>query len=213
MTLTQLRTLIRDASRTAFRGLLAHHSGEPFYAFALQSLDDATGVYAAANTEDGYHRCAARFSGRDDFPTERYCRWYWGEWAYKGIGGDLFRSVYEFLNRADWHFEDPDLGSSFRPAVFAAMALALRDLDGEGVFGSGQERGRIALCTVEDSFATEFVEDESATWLNPPAVYQAFVACRGAEAGQRRALHPDFQRMRDELVRMLYNRDNSKEMS
>jgi hypothetical protein len=212
MTLTEFRALIRDASRTAFTELLAHHSDEPFYVFAQQTLDDATGVYAAANTEAGYRRCSARFSDRDDFPVESYCRWYWGEWAYQSIRSDLFRGAYDFLNRADRRFKDSDLGSSFKPAVFASMALALSDLDGERVFGSGREQGRIALlCTVEDSYSTKWVEDESARWLNPPAVYQAFAACRGADARQRCALHPDDQRMLDEFVRILYNRDNGKE--
>jgi hypothetical protein len=212
MTFTEFRALIRNASRMAFTEVLAQHPDEPFYVFALQTLDDATGVYAAANTEAGYRKCTARFTDRDDFPVERYCRWYWGEWAYKSIRSDLFRGVYDFLNRRDRNFKDADLGSSLKPAVFAAMALALRDLDNERVFGSRREQGRITLlCTVEDSFATEFVEDESARWLNPPVAYQAFVACQGAEGGQRRSLHPDFQRMRDELVRILYNRDNSQE--
>jgi Domain of unknown function (DUF4303) len=213
MTLTEFRTLIRNAARTAFTELLANHQSEPFYVFALQTLDDATGVYAAANTEAGYRRCAARFSEDDDFPVERYCRWYWGEWAYTSIRSDLFRGVYDFLNRRDRRFNDSDLASSFEPAVFASMALALRDLDGEGVFGSEREQGRIALlCTVEDSFSTDWVEDESARWLNPPAVYQTFAACRGAEVRQRSVLHADSQRMRDELVHILYSRDNNKEM-
>jgi hypothetical protein len=210
MTLTEFRALIRDASRTAFTEMLAQHPDEPFHVFALQTLDDATGVYAAANTEVGYRKCAARFTDRADFPVERYCRWNWGEWACKSIRRDLFRGVYDFLNRPDRNFTDADLGLSFKPAVFAAMALALRDLDGEQVFGPQREQGRITLlCTVEDSFAIEWVEDESIRWLNSPAVYQAFVAGRGDETQQRRALHPDFQRMRDELVRILYNRDSS----
>src|SRR5262249_5213532 len=149
MKLTEFRALVRDASRTAFAELLAQHPDEPFYVFALQTLDDATGVYAAANVEAGYRKCAAPFTGRDDFTTQRYCRWYWGKWAYKSIRSDLFRGVYDSLNRRDRSFEDADLGSSFKPAVFAAMALALRDLDGERVFGSAREQGRITLlCTV-----------------------------------------------------------------
>jgi hypothetical protein len=152
MTFAQLRRLVRDAARTAFAELRAKSLGESFYAFALQSLDDATGVYAAANTEDGYRRCAERYSDWDSPPGEYYYRWYWGVWAYTNVRRELFGGVYDLLNEEGRRFEDADLQSSFKAAVFGAMAAALRDLDNEGLFGTGPERERITLlCTVEDS--------------------------------------------------------------
>src|SRR5262245_47845188 len=73
-----LRGMIRDAARQAFTALAAEHPGEPFYTFSLQTMCDATGVYAHANTEDGYLRAVERYrEWKPEAVDERYCRWYW----------------------------------------------------------------------------------------------------------------------------------------
>jgi hypothetical protein len=113
--------------------------------------------------------------------------------------------IYDFLNRANRNFKDIDLWLKFKVTVFASMALALYDLDAEGLFGSGQIRERITLlCTVEDSPCTEWVEEESAQLLNPPPVYRAFAIHPDAVAVRKRPPYPHFKRMRDEFVCLLY---------
>jgi hypothetical protein len=197
-----LRNMVRDVARSAFTAVQQEQPEEQCYVFALQSLDDATGVYAHANTEEGYQLTLARKRSNSWPVDERTCRWYWGEWAHKNIRRDLFRGVYDFINRENKNFQQDDLWFGFKAAVFASMALALQDLDGEGLFGSGEVRERITLlCTVEDSFCREWVEEESVQLLNPPVLYQAFAGSSGGV--RKRHLHPDDQRMRDEFVRIL----------
>jgi hypothetical protein len=170
-----LRQMIRDAARSAFRAVRSKPPGERFYAFALQALDDASGVYAHANTEEGYQRTLARARTRPWPVEERYCRWYWGEWDRKNIEAPSFRGIYEFIRLNSGSVSPPGWWDAGRAIVFAAMVGALVDLDAEGVFGRGAEREQLTLfCTVEDSWCREWVEEESAARLNPPPTYRAF---------------------------------------
>jgi hypothetical protein len=183
----QLREMIRDAARLAFTTVQKKHPEESFYVFALQSLDDASGVYAAANTEAGYATCRSKHSHREEKyrPGERYYRWYWGEWAFQNIEAPLFRGVYDLLNRHEQSAEEellPSWWHTRKGRVFASMVAALADLDEEGVFGRGAERARITLfCTIEDSSCNEWVQDESVARLNPPDVYRTFAGVDVAE--------------------------------
>jgi hypothetical protein len=201
MELAQLRARIRDAARKAFVAVQEQHADESFYCFALQSLDDASGVYAAANTEAGYRKCATRYSPQPHPAGERYCRWYWGEWAYTVIGEEHFKGVNRFINSENKNIEEIGRWLRLKATVYASMALALRDLDAEGIFGTGKERKQVTLfCTVDDSFSTDWVEEESARRLNSPSVYQTFASYRKADMTP---LHPDFQLLRDEFVRIV----------
>jgi hypothetical protein len=212
MELAPLRLLIRNAARTAFTDLGAQHPEESFYVFALQSLDDASGVYPAANTETGYRRCIAKYADRMEPPGDRYCRWYFCEWAYSGIGSEHFREVYHFINKVNKNYRDNDLWLRFKAIVFASMALALRDLDREGIFGSGREREHVTLfCTLDDSYSTAWLEEESARWLNPPGVYRAFARRSDADTSAKESLHPLVERIRLEFVRILNERGEKKD--
>lgn len=172
----QLREMVRDAARPAFAAVRRRQPGERFYAFALQSLDDASGVYAHANTEEGYQRTLAKARARPWPVEERYQRWYWGEWDHQNIEVPSFRGVYEFIAKKGREETDsPDQWQKFRGVVFAAMVAALADLDEEGAFGRGAEREQVTLfCTVEDSWCNDWVEDESAARLNPREAYRGF---------------------------------------
>jgi hypothetical protein len=172
-----LREMIREAARTAFAAVRRKQPGERFYVFALQSLDDASGVYAHANTEEGYQRTLAQRRAEPwrlkEQVEEQYLRWYWGEWEHQNVEFPSFGGIYKLLNSAVHH--SPRSWVAWRAAVFAAMVGALADLDAEGVFGQGTERERLTLfCTVHDSFCREWVERESAARLNSPRVFHMF---------------------------------------
>jgi hypothetical protein len=57
------------------------------------------------------------------------------------------------------------------------MIQVLGDLDAEGFFGTGEDRGATTLfCSVSDSDFAEWLEEESACRLNPVPVYERFSA-------------------------------------
>jgi Domain of unknown function (DUF4303) len=64
----------------------------------------------------------------------------------------------------------------FARQLHADMIAALRLLDREGLFGTGDERAAITLfVSISDDDAAEALENESAKALNPPAVADAFL--------------------------------------
>ncbi|MDG3004283.1 DUF4303 domain-containing protein [Paludisphaera mucosa] len=78
-------------------------------------------------------------------------------------------------------YDESDDGAfvEYKANVFAAMVLALSDLEAEGFFGSGRDRRSVAVfCSVADSICTAWLEADSARRLNPPEVFEAFQAER-----------------------------------
>jgi hypothetical protein len=190
-----LRELVREAARTAFAAVRRKQPNERFYVFALQSLDDASGVYAHANTEEGYQRTLALRRSEPwrlkEEVEEQYLRWYWGGWDHQNVEFPSFGGVYEFHRFAN--LAPQVWWVAGRAAVFAAMVGALADLDVEGVFGRGDERERVTLfCTVHDSYCREWVEEESAARLNSPRVYRAFAQPESEPPGLLQPVHDLF---------------------
>jgi hypothetical protein len=142
---------IKEAARQAFTEVRSLSPEQDFYVYALYSDDDGMTVMPSANT-------------RAHQSSDPYHRWGSSEWRYCGAGGEYFNAV-------------PIRGGdeAFRGKLFATMVLALKDLDADGFFGTGQERQQITLlCSVTDSADTAWVELESVRLLNPPAVYLAY---------------------------------------
>jgi hypothetical protein len=183
---SEVRREIREAARRAFTEVRSKVGDEAIYTFALYSDGDAMTVCPAANTEEGYERRVEKYRSDPsfmEFLAERDLsfspfdyRWGTNEWAYHYVGHGYFDAVYELINVDDRYDEsDPDGFCTFKGRLFAAMVLGLKDLDAEGFFGVGEERGRITLlCSVSDSGEAAWLEEESARRLNPPAVYRAF---------------------------------------
>ncbi len=197
----QLREMIRDIARSAFTNVQKQNAGEMFYTFALQTLDDTSGVYAAANTEAGYVACIESYQHRDEEhrPSERSCRWDWGMWQFASIDPRSFDSIYDVLNNGTWRGEQ---GYEFNAVVFASMVAALKDLDSEGLFGRGSDRERITLlCTVHDSYSNVWVQEESVARLNGPAAHDTFISsnkCPSFGLVDVNQYHVDFKRLLNE---------------
>lgn len=176
-----LRTEIKEAAKKAFTAVRAEHPDERFYAFALYSDDGAMTVEPAANTEQGLDRKAKEY-GYDPVPS--WLRWMTGEWAYEADGGENFLKVYEMLEtEGDYDEDASEEFEAFRTHVYEAMIAALEDLEAEHFFGVGEAREAITLfCSISDSDDSRQLENESARRLNPPTVYQKFLAGWDAQA-------------------------------
>ncbi|KVH35217.1 hypothetical protein WS88_19490 [Burkholderia cepacia] len=103
--------------------------------------------------------------------------WATAEWAYESAEADSFNPLCKKL-------ADTVLGSTIPETRFDAffkalqrdMIEALRQLDQEGLFGTGAEREKITLfVTISDDNGAEELENRSAKILNPPAVFDRFI--------------------------------------
>ena len=165
---------IADAARATFRALRALHPDEHFYAFALYTDSGAMTVVPAANSVEGLRRICARQAVADDDP-----RFVWGvsEWAYAAAEASPFNAI---CGRLADEVLSPQFVQSrfteFSRQLHADMIAALRLLDRDGVFGTGDARAAITLfVSISDDDAAEALENASAKAVNPPAVADAFL--------------------------------------
>lgn len=176
-----IRRELKEAARRSFAKVRGSNPAETFYAFALYTDGDASGALPASNTAEGYARRLEKYRNNAGFMESlkemglqfRPFDYKWGtpEWAFEAVAGGEFGDADALIN--DESRQDDFVEA--KAGVFAAMVLALKDLDAEGFFGEGGERARITLlCSASDSAAAAWLEDESARYLNPPDVYRAF---------------------------------------
>ncbi|MCA7950738.1 DUF4303 domain-containing protein [Burkholderia seminalis] len=167
---------IADAARATFKALRALHPDEHFYAFALYTDSGAMTVVPAANSVEALRRIRAQRAIADDDPAP-WCTWGSAEWAYEAAEASPFNAICGRL-------ADEVLSPRFVQSRFAAfsrqlqtdMIEALRLLDREGLFGTGEDRAAITLfVSISDDDAAEALENASAKALNPPAVADAFL--------------------------------------
>ncbi|WP_176045598.1 DUF4303 domain-containing protein [Burkholderia sp. BCC1644] len=167
---------IADAARATFKALRALHPDEHFYAFALYTDSGAMTVVPAANSIEGLSRIRAQRAIADDDPAPWYA-WGSAEWAYEAAEASPFNAICGRL-------ADEVLSPQFVPSRFAEfsrqlqadMIEALRLLDREGLFGTGEERAAITLfVSISDDDAARALENASAKTLNPPVVADAFL--------------------------------------
>jgi len=186
-----LRQRIVKAARQTFDAVRAAHRDEAFYVFALYTVDDAVGINPSMNSEQAYQRAVARETADDQhrkwleshgisFTASLLGdqRWSAFDWAYECAESNGFDAVNKLINNRGMGFydkEDPMGFVKFKAGVFAAMVLALRDLDEQDHFGKGVARDSLTVfCTVPHSGCTEWFEQDTARRLNPPKVFQTF---------------------------------------
>jgi hypothetical protein len=165
---------IAEAARATFKALRALHPDEHFYAFALYTDSGAMTVVPAANSIEGLRRIRARQAIADDDPAPWYT-WSSAEWAYEAAEASPFNAI---CGRLADEVLSPQFVQSrfaeFSRQLRADMIEALRLLDRDGLFGTGDERAAITLfVSISDDDAAEALENESAKALNPPAVAEA----------------------------------------
>ena len=176
----QLRNDIREKLRPVFADAMARESENGIYAFFLRTVDTGEIVTAVCNTTANLReQCildeGEEFPSREDdeFAYSDYCAQRWGdaEWEEEIIdyAEGTFR-LDEPLARFYEQFPDDHFGG----AAYAAMILAMRDLDGEGVLGEGELRDAITLFCGSSDGDPEWLFIESAQRLNSPEIAQRF---------------------------------------
>jgi hypothetical protein len=128
-----------------------------------------------------------------------YYRWCTSEWAYCDDKANHFERVNELTSLDHGSLLDPfeayeefapdtnaaekehqarvNAAIAFQARAYGAMVLGLKQLDAEGFFGRGTERESVTLlCSDADNLDTVWLGIESAHLLNPPVVFDAFLA-------------------------------------
>lgn len=166
-----LQALIRDRLRPVFRSAVDASTGSDLYTFGLRTDDDGTIITPLCNSQQNV-REQMNFGEDEEFPPPEddemefgsYCdaRWRDEEWSPEIISYDdgTFR-----IDEADEAFQQTAAAAKdhFGGVAYAAMILALRDLDREGVFG---ERGDSTFLFCVNSDGCGWLPYESGEQLN-----------------------------------------------
>jgi hypothetical protein len=190
----EARRLVKEGARAFFSEMRGDNPDETFYVYvAYGTDDDARLIGLAANSERGYEKIVAKYRGNESHMRSlremgfefnpHFYRWCFAEWSYVG-GASEMEPFYDLIDAVETGEEydpseppGPETDVDLRAQSYAAMVLGLSDLDAEGFFGTGPDREKVTLlCSLVDSEEVDWLEAESARFLNPPGVYDRFLA-------------------------------------
>jgi len=173
----QFRKKIADAARLTFTVYRQQHPDEQFCTYALYSDSDGGGPNPAACTEQLLNRIAQGYVNHGLAPDPGYLRYTPDEWKYCGAEGSVDEWEKVWVMNEVLRADKTASLLTYKPSAFQASILALRDLDSEGFFGSGEQREKITLLIwITDSFEAEEWWIRSVQDLNPPTVYNRFMS-------------------------------------
>lgn len=174
--LSSLRNAIRDDVRKIYNQLRNEASGDTYYVFAIFDYVDYScpTLFYSANTEQ--HFAERSTSGDVSVEIDRWHPCYWGTHGDLATAAQLLNDVIEESGLA----EDDDYDSLFEFGykVRAEMVVALRELDTEGLFGTGDERNRLLLTvsTNDEASTDDWTHLESARVLNSESAFRHYLA-------------------------------------
>ena len=169
-------------------------------AFSERTLDEAVARHVADFGEGGRHaklrKSALKMGGKPDDPVlqRQALRWSPADSPLHEVGSGLLPRSDKIVQELDfegrWHLddggdddeddddhddhdEDEDLPDPEVEEVFQAVVQVLKELDGEGLFGTGAERERVVL-SIWEGDQSNLDRHAYAKALNPPAVAARF---------------------------------------
>lgn len=166
----ELTQAIADATRAAAAELFARHPGH-YYSFALISTGEALPPYISAWSEEALAETGDPVELRWSYADSPFC-------AY-GYEEHFGRVRALFSERPVMDFKDQEASAAEYELRYRAMEHALRQLDGEGVFGTGHERSRIVVNA--EVMPPDYTNTQRARRLNPPEALARWLA----EAAER----------------------------
>lgn len=180
----RLKTALTRACRSAFGEVRARHQGEYFYCMGLFTCGSFAYLVPTAMTEEGLNRAVREYQANPRYANEplqslRFSlRWspcdsplhLEGEEHFAEVNA-LMREVTEALHGIDID-QGWDEFKGFVSRLQASICEVLKQLDQEGMFGTGQERERV--------FVTMLMGDQDDSildigrGLNPPVTVKQF---------------------------------------
>jgi hypothetical protein len=163
-----LRDAIREAARQAFGAVRSANPREYFYYFALVTTGDALRPGPSACSLEGLERVLDRYRAKGSTYGADVLRWSEADSPYHLHGDEHFRDVEALFRCEGDHRTLPD--ATYEEEVarrFQAMEDALRELDREGVFGTGAKRHGVVINVVAPGEEDEDAILVRAARLNP----------------------------------------------
>jgi hypothetical protein len=156
----ELRSLLVDATNACVDDLLHHFPNETFYAFALYTTDDLAGINPSASAESGFEKRKQKLLADTehlawlankgisvDATLYGDYRWSPYDWEHECHMVDAFARANELLHRLCDEASDEAI-DELAGSILAAMVMALRQLDLDGVFtGCPGDRSITLFCS------------------------------------------------------------------
>ncbi|SAI59437.1 Uncharacterised protein [Bordetella ansorpii] len=132
---------LKEGVKAAWRQLCQEADPRDIYVFAIDPGDDlGTSVSIAANTESTLSDC--------DSELERLeLRWSMPDWTYAFFGDEELSAFNDAFSadHPDPYALDDEQAETHIEAFFGLCVSVLRELDAEGLFGTGAQRERLLL--------------------------------------------------------------------
>ncbi|MFO1041276.1 MAG: DUF4303 domain-containing protein [Planctomycetaceae bacterium] len=173
-TFMKLRAAIRDEAAKAFADLQQESPGESVYVFGLFDYADYScpTLFYGSSTE----QYLAKRLKEGDLSVES-ARWSPVFWGTNGqlAAAPMVEEIVEQSGLAE--DDDYDALLDFAEHVRAEMVLALRELDAQGLFGTGNDRNQLTLTvsTQDEANSDEWTHLISARLLNPENVFRKYL--------------------------------------
>lgn len=175
----KMRTEIKHALREVYCAAIEREKDNGIYAFVVRTVNDGQVATAACNTDvvvrSQYGLEVDEEPPADDdfeFPLLCHYRWNAEEWdPYLidiGEGSLVLEHCYDDFGKCGFDID-------FSTAAYAAIILALQDLDREGFFAEANERQKIVLY-IANFDGPEWLPVESARRLNPAETASRFAS-------------------------------------
>lgn len=163
-TKNELVDAIADATRKAAEELFGERKEESFYYFSLTTTGEALPPVVTAWSIEALDREVERIGG--DERARQELKWSYADSPYYAYGEkhfELVRTLFEDLGPLNFR-SDASSASSFDFRI-EAMVAAMKRLDAEGVFGTGEDRD--AMFVNVEVFPPDASNVERALRLNP----------------------------------------------
>lgn len=158
----EMTAVFADAAQKAFSSLQENHR-ERFYYFAF-IFDEGMTPYISAWSYEAYERSVIDNNVSDE--DKYWWKWNYADSPYAVYGFDeFFGEVSELLSKRDESLSEDELYEVEWYVRMASMEEALKRLDENGLFGSGEDRKNVVI-NVEQA-PPDGHEAERALRLNP----------------------------------------------
>jgi hypothetical protein len=185
-----LETTMLAELRSAWSTLKGRHRGERFYAFGLYTTDLADYLMVTASTEEGLSEVTQRYAtrnGGDPASQRAALRWSPADSPLHAEGDGLLAGSDRLRRAGPDPYDATPAADEATALVFDVAIQALKQLDGERLFGQGLEREQLVLGIWKGDQSDE-ERIEFASLLNPRPVAERFAR---EDAEQSRAFLGD----------------------
>jgi hypothetical protein len=195
-----LQSTLRDELRAAWLKIRDAHAQEKLYGFGVFTTDSASYLMVTAFSEGGLDAAVTKYlasqrgKGSDPALQRQTLRWSAADSPLHEAGSGLLPNSDKIVQELDFEgrwqadddagdddddfdddFDDDELPDPEVEEVFQVVVQVLKELDREGLFGTGAERERLVL-SVWEGDQSNVSRYAYAKALNPPAVSRRFGA-------------------------------------